>query len=372
MPGAVIAASSAGPGAKPVFQLSPVAKSPPLGFVHTNGSPAVVTSVKSSDAEPVLPAASVSSTTMVWSPAPDSVTSALQLPSLPTATVPICVPLSNSVTVEPMAASAAVTLPVIVCVVWSVRPPAVSIATVGGRVSRVKLSEAVVELLPATSVNCAETCLPPSAPRSPAATVRLTLPAVTSAAVMVCVTGCASAEPPSSNCTVSPTATVGLRATVKVGATTLVMSSVCEAPESEAAVKTGALPVGAVVSSVKLSEAVPMLPNASVWLATTVCVPSASPLGVNDQFPSASVVAVAVIAVPSTVKCTALLAKPVPLNASLEVMWSAADKPVSNVRLSVTVGPVSATVTVRLAAVWLPLASVTCAVIVATPLASAV
>ena len=46
----------------------------------------------------------------------------------------------------------------------------------------------------------------PSAPRSPAVTVRVTLPAVTSAAVMVCVTGCASDPPPSFNSTVSPAA----------------------------------------------------------------------------------------------------------------------------------------------------------------------
>src|ERR1700744_856883 len=167
-------------------------------------------------------------------------------------------------------------------------------------------------------------------------------------------------------------ATVGLRATVKDGATTLVISSVCEIPESAAAVRTGALPVGAVVSSVKLSEALPMLPNASVWLATIVCVPSANPLGVNDQFPSASVVAVAVIAVPSTVKCTSVLARPVPLSASLEVMWSAADNPVSNVRLSVTVGPVvfSVKITGGVLVVVLPARSVTCAVSELLPLES--
>ena len=43
--------------------------------------------------------------------------------------------------------------------------------------------------------------------------------------------------------------------------------------------------IGAVVSSVKLSEAVPVLPKLSVWLATMVCGPSASPVGVNDQAP---------------------------------------------------------------------------------------
>ena len=51
--------------------------------------------------------------------------------------------------------------------------------------------------------------------------------------------------------------------------------------------------LGAVVSSVKLSEAVPVLPKPSVWLATMVCAPSASPTGVNDQTPWALAVAVA-------------------------------------------------------------------------------
>ena len=100
------------------------------------------------------------------------------------------------------------------------------------------------------SLSCAAICLLPSAPRSPAVTVRLTLPAVMSAAVMVWVTGWASADPPSSNCTVSPATTVEPSATVKLGAVTSVMSSVCDVPESDAAVKTGVPPVGAVVFSV--------------------------------------------------------------------------------------------------------------------------
>ena len=97
--------------------------------------------------------------------------------------------------------------------------------------------------------------------------------------------------------------------------------------------------VGAVVSSVKLSVAVPGLPKLSVWLATMVCGPSASPLGVNDHAPWASAVTVATIGLPSIVKCTTVLARPVPVNASFEVMRSIADDPVSIVRLSVTVGP---------------------------------
>ena len=104
------------------------------------------------------------------------------------------VPLSNSVTVAP-----ASPVPEIVSAGWLVEPPALVIATTGAVVSSVMFSAEVVELLPKVSLSCAETDLLPSAPRSPATTVRLTLPAVTSAAVMVCVTGCASAEPPSNS-----------------------------------------------------------------------------------------------------------------------------------------------------------------------------
>ena len=40
------------------------------------------------------------------------------------------------------------------------------------------------------------------------------------------------------------------------------------------------------------------------------------------------------------VKCTTALAKPVPLNAGFEVIWSSAEEPVSAVKCSVTAGPV--------------------------------
>ena len=57
---------------------------------------------------PVLPAASVSLATILWLPLPDSVTLALQLPSLATVAVPsgVALPLSNSVTVVPASATA--------------------------------------------------------------------------------------------------------------------------------------------------------------------------------------------------------------------------------------------------------------------------
>ncbi|RZM85801.1 hypothetical protein CWO91_42820, partial [Bradyrhizobium genosp. SA-3] len=77
---------------------------------------------------------------------------------------------------------------------------------------------------------------------------------------------------------------------VKLGEVAEVMLSEFELPLSEPAVRSGVLPLGAAVSSVKLSEAEPVLPKVSVWLATIVCGPSASPLGVNDQAPCASVV----------------------------------------------------------------------------------
>ena len=64
----------------------------------------------------------------------------------------------------------------------------------------------------------------------------------------------------------------------------------------------------------------------------------------NDQTPWALAVAVAAIGLPSTVKCTTVLARPVPLSASLAVMWSVADDPVSNAKTSVTVGALVLTV----------------------------
>src|SRR5258705_187357 len=61
---------------------------------------------------------------------------------------------------------------------------------------------------------------------------------------------------------------------VNTGVVTLVMLSVLDDPVSVTAVMSGAAGAPAVVSSVKLSDAVPVLPNESVWLATIVCDPS--------------------------------------------------------------------------------------------------
>ena len=59
---------------------------------------------------------------------------------------------------------------------------------------------------------------------------------------------------------------------------------------------------GAVVSRVKVSDVLAVLPAASVSLATTVCDPLPRPVGVKLQAPDASAVAVPAMALPSTVK----------------------------------------------------------------------
>src|SRR5437868_1081321 len=81
----------------------------------------------------------------------------------------------------------------------------------------------------------------------------------------------------------------------------------------------GVPPLGGVVSRVKLSEVAVVLPKVSVWLATM-----------------ASVITVEAIGVPSTVRYTTVLASPVPLSASFEVMASLDDVP--KVSLAVTGG----------------------------------
>ena len=52
----------------------------------------------------------------------------------------------------------------------------------------------------------------------------------------------------------------------------------------------------------KVSDALAVLPAASVSLATTVCEPLPRPVGVKLQAPDASAVAVVAMALPSTVK----------------------------------------------------------------------
>src|SRR5262249_30044593 len=91
-------------------------------------------------------------------------------------------------------------------------------------------------------------------------------------------------------------------------------------------------------SSVKVNEAVPVLPAALVSLATTVWVPSASPAGVNVHSPEAFAVAVTATALPSTVKCTTAFGSAEPVNASLGGILSVDDVPVSLTNLAVTLG----------------------------------
>ena len=93
---------------------------------------------------------------------------------------------------------------------------------------------------------------------------------------------------------------------------------------------------GACVSSVKASEAVPVLPAASVSLATIVWAPSERPVGVKLQAPLALAVAVAATALPSTVKCTTAFGSPKPVSVAFEVILSLDEDPVSFVKLSVT------------------------------------
>src|SRR5258708_5764979 len=88
-----------------------------------------------------------------------------------------------------------------------------------------------------------------------------------------------------------------------------------------------------------------------------VCTPSGRPLGVNDHAPLASVITVEAVGVPSIAKYTAVLARPVPLSASFEVMLSLDDVPALKVSFAVIGGAVvlSGKVTGRLVALTVEL-----------------
>src|SRR5262249_27931161 len=83
------------------------------------------------------------------------------------------------------------------------------------------------------------------APRSPAVTVRLTLAAATSAAVIVCVTGCAKDSPPSSSSTVSPNTSIASWGARAVGFVGVVRLSKIEVPPFDPASRRGGPAVGA-------------------------------------------------------------------------------------------------------------------------------
>src|SRR5262249_57627906 len=84
---------------------------------------------------------------------------------------------------------------------------------------------------------------------------------------------------------------------------------------------------GACVSRVKFSEVEPVTPAELVSLATTVCVPSDRPLGVNDQAPLELAVTVDDSAAPSTVKWTTALGSAVPPHAALAGILFAPELP---------------------------------------------
>ena len=90
------------------------------------------------------------------------------------------------------------------------------------------------------------------------------------------------------------------------------------------------------VSSVNVNEAGEGFPGAPVSLATIVCCPSASPVGVKVHAPPLLAVTVVEIGLPSTVKETTAFAMPVPTSLGLLVTWSLDDAPVSLSRRSVT------------------------------------
>ena len=88
----------------------------------------------------------------------------------------------------------------------------------------------------------------------------------------------------------------------------------------------------------KLSEAVPTLPAASVSLATTVCVPWASEVGVKLHVPLPFAVVVPRMVVPSFSVTTAL-ASPEPASVSTLVILSEGEEPLSVPSASVTLAP---------------------------------
>ena len=103
--------------------------------------------------------------------------------------------------------------------------------------------------------------------------------------------------------------------------------------------------VGATVRSVKVMLAEPLLPAASVSLATTVFEPFESwGEGVNVQVPALFAVAVPSVTMP-LVSVTTPLGSPPPVNASSDVILSVDDDPESRTSVSVTGGGVVSTVT---------------------------
>src|SRR5689334_5388709 len=111
-----------------------------------------------------------------------------------------------------------------------------------------------------------------------------------------------------------------------------VIASPAELPVSDTSAM---LSTGAVLSSVKLSVVVPLLPGLPARVAASVYAPSASPVGVKLHAPVLSVIAVPSTMLPILI-VTNVLGLPVPLIAGFEVILSLAELPVSETRAIVT------------------------------------
>src|SRR5579883_190544 len=261
---------------------------PSIGVIAMVG--AVVARVKVTGAlTPVLPAASVSWATMLLLPFP-TVTMAVHAPLALTVAVPIGVvppfSVSSSVTVDPMAASpaAAVTVPEIVCVAWLTTPPFVLIATLGATVSRVNTTGTLAPVLPAASVSLATMLWLPS-PESVMEVLQA--PPVPTVAVPIAV-------PLSYSVTVVPGA-----ASVALTVPEIVCVAWFVVPPAVLIAT-----VGATVSRVNNTGALaPVLPAASVSLATMLWLPSPESVMEVLQIPSVPTVAVP-IAVPLSYRVT--------------------------------------------------------------------
>jgi hypothetical protein len=264
---------------------------------------------------PVLPARSVARAVMLCPPSPDSATAVLQLPPL-AVVVPTRLPLSNSAIVGLAARFASETVPVIVCVACLVKPPLLLIATAGATVSRVSASVLLVPVLPARSLALAVMLCAPS-PDSVIDALH------TPPLAVVVPTGL-----PLSNSVI-----VGLAARL---ASLTVPAIVCVAWLVIVPLLVMAT-AGAVVSRVMVSDAVPVPPGV-VSRATSVCVPSASPVGEKLHTPAAAFATVVPSVTVPSVMITVAFAAPPPVTAGLAVRPSLDDAPVSATSVSVTGG----------------------------------
>ncbi len=212
-----------------------------------------------------MPAASVATAVTTSAPWPAGVTDVVQCPVPSTVTA---APLT--VSEEPISAVPLIWIPPAAsAALMMLSPPSmVVIATAGAMVSTVSVVEVLAEL-PAASVATAVTASAPW-PAGVTDVVQCPVPSTVTAAPLTV--------------SVEPISAVPLIWIPPAASAALMILS----PPSMVVIATA----GAVVSSVKLSEAVPVLPKPSVWLATMVCGPSASPAGVNDHVPWASAVTV--------------------------------------------------------------------------------